>query len=332
MTRSMRRSQQNPQLIAGFGLLAILTVTAVLAPLIAPFAPNLQIDPVSGRQLPPFSMRELVVLADGRTWLAERVEVTDRGVELERMGEVTLLPIDGVTNLADSGRQERRFFLLGTDKFGRDLWSRIIYGSRVSLTIGVTATLLALIVGIAVGTLAGMGGRWIDSLLMRLVDGVLMFPRMFLVLTLAALFGSRTWVVIALLAATSWMTVSRIVRAELRSLNARDWVLAARATGQHPLLVFARHMLPAALPPVLVDTMLRVGDLILLEAALSFLGLGVQPPQASWGNIIADGAEALASAWWVAAFPGLAIFLAVLAFNLIGDGLRDRLDPRMATR
>jgi len=155
---------------------------------------------------------------------------------------------------------------------------------------------------------------------------------LFLVLALAALTGAQFWIVILVLGLTGWMSASRLIRAELLRLQEMDYVLAARSLGQHPLRILTRHMLPAALSPVLVDISLRVGAVILIEAALSFLGFGVQPPTPSWGNIIADGVDALSSAWWVTTFPGLAIAVVVIAFNLIGDGLRDRLDPRRLTR
>lgn len=310
------------------GLVALLLILAVAAPLLAPYSPQEQFDPVAGRHLPPLSLKEAVLLEDGSWLLADQVRRTPDGIELQRHGHWQSLPASQVANLTPAGVADRRFFLLGSDRYGRDLWSRIAYGARISLTIGLLATLISLVVGILVGGLAALAGGWLDSLLMRLVDALLMFPRLFLILALAALFESQLWVVILVLGFTGWMSVARLVRAELLSLRQRDFVLAARAIGQHPWRIFLRHMLPNALSPVLVDTSLMVGSVILVEAALSFLGLGVQPPAPSWGNLIADGADALVSAWWVTMFPGLAISITVIAFNLLGDGLRDALDPR----
>lgn len=312
----------------GLGLVLMLALVALAAPWLAPYPYQEQLDPVAGRHLPPLSSRTAVRLKDGSWLLAERVRRSADGIELRRLGRDEKLQASAI---ADSGADrvgERRFFLLGTDRYGRDLWSRIAHGARVSMAIGVLATSISLLLGVLVGSLAALGGRWLDALLMRVVDGLLMFPRLFLILALAALFQSRLWVVIVVLGGTGWMSVSRLTRAELRSLSQREYVVAARAIGQNPWRIFWRHMLPGALSPVLVDTSLRVGNVILVEAALSFLGLGVQPPTPSWGNIVADGADVLASAWWVAAFPGVAICLAVLAFSLLGDGLRDAFDPR----
>jgi peptide/nickel transport system permease protein len=307
---------------------ALLGVVAIGAPLLAPQAPYEQIDPVAGRFLPPLSSRVVLPLREGGWLLADSAEITDSGVEVERLGRSERLPMAKFSDETDGSHLKRRFFLLGTDKYGRDLWSRVLYGARVSLLIGLLAAGLSLTLGIAVGGVAALAGGWIDGLLMRLVDGLLMFPRLFLVLAITALFEVDLLAVILVLGGTSWMAASRLVRAEILSLRERDFIVAARGMGMHPFRIFWRHLLPNAFPPVLVDTTLRVGDLILIEAALSFLGFGVQPPIPSWGNMVADGASTLTSAWWVAAFPGIAICLAVVAFNLLGDGLRDSLDPR----
>jgi len=306
---------------------------ALLAPLLAPFPPEEQYDPVAGRYLPPLSSRTAIQLRSGAWLLAESVGPADGGLAIERQGQTEIIPAADLANPDLETASVQKFFLLGTDKYGRDLWSRIVFGARISLTIGLLATAIALVLGTVVGGLAAMAGGWIDILLMRLVDALLMFPRLFLILALAAIIGPRLWVVILVLGLTGWMSVSRLIRAEILSLRDVDYVLAARSLGLHPVLVFTRHMLPAALSPVLVDMSLRVGAVILIEAALSFLGQGVQPPTPSWGNVIADGADSLGSAWWVATFPGLAICLTVMAFNLLADGLRDRLDPhRFETR
>ncbi len=250
------------------------------------------------------------------------------GLSIERRGRSESVPSG---RLRPGAEPQRLRFGLGTDGLGRDVWSRILHGGRVSLTIGVLSALLSLTLGVAVGGLAGASGGVLDAAVMRLVDALLAFPRLFLVIAVAALFDAGPWLVILVLGGTGWMSASRLVRAEIQTLKSREFVLAARAVGQRPARVFLRHLLPNALTPLAVHTALRVGEMILLEAALSFLGLGVQPPDPSWGNMVADGAEALTSAWWVATFPGLAIALTVLAFSLVADGLRDDLDPRVAT-
>lgn len=313
----------------GLLIAALLGALAIGAPLLAPHAPFEQLDPAAGRFLPPLSSRVVMPLREGGWLLADSAEVTDTGVVVQRLGRTATLPLDRFAGVSEDGGPSRELFLLGTDKYGRDLWSRLLYGARVSLLIGLLAAGLSLTLGIAVGGVAALAGGWVDGLLMRLVDGLLMFPRLFLVLVIAAMFDIDLLAVILVLGGTSWMAASRLVRAEILSLRGRDFVVAARGIGLHPARIFWRHLLPNALPPVLIDTTLRIGDLILIEAALSFLGFGVQPPIPSWGNMVADGALVLTTAWWVAAFPGIAICLAVVAFNLLGDGFRDSLDPRI---
>lgn len=315
----------------GLAIVLILGAVSLAAPLLTPHAPETQFDPAVARYLPPLSSSLAVQLRDGRWLLAHSIQPVDGGLQLHRLGKPQVVSRADLASPDSEPAGQTLFFPLGTDKLGRDLWSRIVFGARISLAIGLLATAISLIVGVVVGAVAALSGRWIDAILMRLVDALLMFPRLFLILVLAVLTGAQFWVVILVLGLTGWMSVSRLIRAELLSLRETDYVLAAHAIGQHPLRVFSRHMLPAAMSPVLVDISLRVGAVILIEAALSFLGLGVQPPTPSWGNIIADGVDALSSAWWVTTFPGLAISATVVAFNLLGDGLRDLLDPRQSS-
>lgn len=313
---------------AGGVLAALAALVAVAAPWLAPYSPTRQVDPAGGRYRPPGTDLALVELTGERSLLVERVERTPEGLVVEHRGETEEIPAARVLNLTEDGVADRRVFLLGSDGYGRDILSRIIYGARISLLVAVLSVGLALTVGLAVGSAAATGPRWLDSLLMRGVDALLAFPWLFLVLTLTALFRPSTVLVILVLGGTSWMGISRLVRAEILGLQRRQFILAARGLGLHPLRILWRHLLPNALTPVLVQATLAVGDLILAESALSFLGLGVQPPTASWGNMVADGRDVLLTAWWVSTFPGLAIVGAVVAFNLLGDRLRDVLDPR----
>jgi peptide/nickel transport system permease protein len=215
------------------------------------------------------------------------------------------------------------FHLLGTDRLGRDVWTRLAFGARVSLTVGVLAVALSLAIGLAVGATAGMRRGALPTLLLGITDFALALPRVVLLLLLAALWQPSVTLVVLVLGATGWMTVARLVHGEVRSLTARPFVESAVALGAPRLRVLGRHILPNVLTPVIVAAALGVGNAILLEAGLSFLGLGVQPPAPSWGNMIASGRDALMSAPWVAAAPGIALVLVVVACTLLGDAVQE---------
>jgi peptide/nickel transport system permease protein len=218
---------------------------------------------------------------------------------------------------------------LGTDQIGRDVLSRMLYGARISMAVGFVSVGIAVLLGTLIGTVAGYYGGRVDELLMRFVDLMLNFPRFFLLLTLIALLRPSIWVIMAVIGFTGWMGLARLVRGEILSLREREFVQGARALGAADARIMGRHILPNALVPVLVSATLGVAGAILTESGLSFLGLGVQPPTPSWGNILIDGKANIEIAWWLSAFPGLAILVTVLAYNLLGEGLRDALDPRL---
>jgi peptide/nickel transport system permease protein len=316
-------------LLWGIGLLAAVVLPSLAAPWLAPHDPG-EINPTPAQGRPPGTVLAVVRLAGGGDRFADRAERVPEGLRLWSGERSEILPAAAVANLTADGVADHRLFLLGTDYLGRDLWARVLYGGRISLLIGTVSVLLALTLGIAVGSAAALGGRLLDAVLMRVVDAFLAFPWIFLIITLAAVFSPGIGPLVLILGGTGWMTISRLVRAEIKGLRQREFVLAARAIGQPPFVIFWRHLLPNALTPVLIQAAFLVGNAILAESSLSFLGFGVQPPTPSWGNIVAEGRSpsVLFSSWWIAVFPGLAIALTVIALNLIAEGLRDALDPQ----
>jgi peptide/nickel transport system permease protein len=234
-------------------------------------------------------------------------------------------------HLTDRTRVPSLMYLLGTDQFGRDILSRVIFGARISLIVGVASTTIGSSVGVTLGTLAGYWGGWVDEGIMRTMDVIMAFPSIVLGIALAAVLGPGLGNVILIIGLLQIPQFARITRGSVLTIKEVDYVLAARALGQGSAITVVRHVLPNCVGPIVVLASLTVSTAIGAEAALSFLGLGIQPPTPSWGNILSDGRQYILQAPWISTFSGLAITITILAFNFIGDGLRDAIDPRMQT-
>jgi peptide/nickel transport system permease protein len=260
----------------GLAILASITLVALFAHQLAPYDPNLPLDPVALRDQPPSAAH----------WF-------------------------------------------GTDPYGRDVLSRVLFGARISLSVSFLAVLVAVSIGTAVGAIAGYAGGVVDTTVMRLVDALLSVPRVLLLIAVLSLWGTLSVpTLVVLLGVSGWFGVCRLVRSEVAAVREHDFVVAARALGTGHVRILARHVLPHALTPVLVAAALGVGNVILVEAGLSYLGIGVAPPTASWGNMIRDGSTAINTHWWVSVFPGVALALTVVATSFVADGAREALDAR----
>jgi len=220
---------------------------------------------------------------------------------------------------------------MGTDGLGRDVLSRMLHGGRISLLVGLVAVGISTAIGIVLGAIAGYYRGWVDTSIMRLVDIMLSIPSFFLILAVIAFLTPSIINIMIVIGLTSWMGVTRLVRAEFLSLSEREFVQASRALGAKDARLIFTHLLPNSLTPIIVSSVLGVASAVLMESGLSFLGLGVQAPQASWGNILTDGKEYIQFAWWLSLYPGMAILITVLGYNLLGEGLRDALDPRSSS-
>ena len=267
------KALNNPLSKAGFIIIVVVFLLAMLAPLIAPYDPD------------DINVKAILIEPTWQHWM-------------------------------------------GTDGLGRDVLSRMLFGGRISLLVGLVAVGISTVIGIILGAIAGYYRGWVDTVIMRLVDVMLSIPSFFLILAVIAFLTPSIINVMIVIGLTSWMGVTRLVRAEFLSLSGREFVQASRALGAKDTRLIFTHLIPNSLTTIIVSSVLGVAGAVLMESGLSFLGLGVQAPQASWGNILTDGKDYIQFAWWLSLFPGLAILITVLGYNLLGEGLRDALDPR----
>lgn len=273
----IKKALSNPLAMAGFIIIAMVLLLALLAPIIAPYDPD------------DINVKAILLAPSAEHWM-------------------------------------------GTDGLGRDVFSRMLHGGRISLLVGLVAVGISTAIGILLGAIAGYYRGWVDTFIMRLVDVMLSIPSFFLILAVIAFLTPSIINIMIVIGLTSWMGVTRLVRAEFLSLSDREFVMASRTLGAKDARLIFKHLLPNSLTPIIVSAVLGIASAVLMESGLSFLGLGVQAPQASWGNILTDGKEYIQFAWWLSLFPGLAILLTVLGYNLLGEGLRDALDPRSGAK
>ncbi len=299
----------------GIAVLGLLVLACLLGPVL--ITDTSDGDPRHAALLAPGTRVTVLELADGRTLMSPEVARSESSLSVHGPRSTTEIPLDQVVS-------HREIMLwMGSDRFGRDLLPRMLRGGRISLSIAFLGVVVALLAGVGVGLAAATGGRLADAVLMRLVDALLAFPMLILLILLAALFRPGPVLLVAVLGLGSWMGLARLVRGQVLSLRSRQFIQAARVAGTSPLRTWTLHYIPNLRGPLAQDTALRMGDLVLAEATLSFLGLGIPANLPSWGSMIADGQRAMLDGWWLSLFPGLAIAALVISLALIGDGLQE---------
>lgn len=314
----MRRSRR---LETGLTGLTVLVVVCMLGPFFLPTPPGA--DPAHAALLPPGTSVTEVVTDDGRILVSPTIRIDQDMVVVEGPLGTKTVPSNRVATI----RHTR--FWLGSDRFGRDVAAQLMAGGRISVSIAALASLIALLIGTTVGLAAATGGRWIDAILMRLVDALMAFPVLFLLILLATVLRPGPVVLVVVLGMTSWMGLARLVRGQVLSLRGRIFVLAAQAAGSRPARTWRTHFLPNLAGPLSQDTALRLGDLVLAAATLSYLGLGIPPDIPTWGAMVAEGHRVMIDGWWLATLPGFAIAFLVISLALVGDGIQERLSaPR----
>jgi peptide/nickel transport system permease protein len=323
-----QRFRQDRYAMTGLYAIAVLFVVSYLAPILANNKPIAMA--VEGRWRFPavaelFPLNRIVSYPELRSVDFTRLDPSS--VRLK--APVPYSPYQ--SSLGERLQRPSRRHWLGTDTLGRDVCSRLVHGTRIPLQVGLVAVTISLIIGLAFGSLAGYYGGVVDVLISRIIEIVMCFPVLFLVLSVIAFLPPSILNVMVIIGITRWTGIARYARGEFMRIKSQDFAVAARALGASDRKIIFRHILPNSLAPVLVSATFGVAGAILIEAALSFLGLGVQPPTPSWGGMLADAREFLDVAWWLALFPGLGIFVTVTAYNLLGEGLRDASDPRHAT-
>lgn len=317
-----RQLRRNRLAMTGLGVFSFLLFVALFAPFLAEERPI------------------YMVMEDEAYWFPNVITYDallnfqfDRWEPDEEAGELAIMPLvphaPQRSNLLKNLEPPSPEHLLGTDDRGRDVLSRLIWGTRISMSVGFMAVGISIILGVVMGALAGFYGGRVDAVILRIIEVMLCFPGLILILALVAYLGRSIWIIMTVIGVIGAPDVARLVRGEFMRLREADFTMAARATGLSDRRIMFRHMLPNAMAPVLVNATFGIAGAILTETALSFLGLGVRPPAASWGEIINQSKAYIDVAWWLVMFPGIAIFVTVTAFNLVGEGLRDAMDPRL---
>lgn len=315
-----RQFKKNRLAIAGLCVIAFLFVVAIAAPFIAHERPiYLELDGQTYWFPNIIEYPELIPI-DFREWEPEK---SDYAIQ----PPIPYSPTSDELSERLEGPSEKHW--LGTDDRGRDVLSRLVWGTRISISIGFVAVGIASVIGIFFGALAGYYGGKVDAVILRIIEIVMCFPSFFLIITLIAVLRPSIWNIMVAIGITGWTGIARLVRGEFLRLRGSDFATAARATGLHDWWIIFRHILPNALAPVWVSATFGVAGAILTESGLSFLGFGVPPPTASWGEVLKQSQTYITYAWWLVTFPGAAIFLTVTSFNLVGEGLRDAMDPRL---